>query len=113
MSMRTHRGVKARRTRSIRAIPPPTGRSARPAARGSRARAHREMLLRRFRRSSRKFLFEVGTRIEARRAGELPIQITLPIIDDCWHRDLHDGVKMAGGSIRTLQTASAKPELLA
>src|SRR5438105_105941 len=111
MSTPTHRLAKKRRSRPIRAIPPPRGRSARRAGRASRNRS-RETLLRRFRRSSRKLLFEVGARIEARRAGELPIQLTLPLIDDRWHRNLHDGVEMARGSTGALQAASAEAQLL-
>src|SRR5436190_11709476 len=112
MSTRKRRPAKTRRTRSIRAIPPPKARSARRAARASRDRSHRKMLLRRFRRSSRKLLFEMGPWIEARRAGDLPIQLTLTLIDDRWHGYLHDGVEVARRSIRTLQPASAKPQLL-
>src|SRR5436190_7013451 len=70
------------------------------------------MLLRRFRRSSRKLLFEEGTWIEARGAGKLPIQLTLTLIEDRWHRDLHDGVEVAPVSIGTLQPAPGKPQLL-
>src|SRR5438046_4523938 len=112
MSTPKRRPAKTRRTRSIRAIPPPKARSARRAARASRDRSHRKMLLRRFRRSSRKLLFEEGTWIEARGAGKLPIQLTLTLIDDRWHRDLHDGVEVAPVSIGTLQPAPGKTQLL-
>src|SRR2546430_15791829 len=113
MSTWTHRPAKTRRIRLIRAIQTLRDPSARRSARASRNRSPRETLLRRFRHSSRRLLFEVCAWIEARRVGKLPIQLTLTRIDDRRYHDLHVGVKMARGSIGPLQTASAEPQLLA
>src|SRR5437773_10458713 len=113
MSTSTHRPVKARRIRSIRATHALRDPSARRSARASRHRSARETLLRRSRPSSRSPLFEVCTWVEARCVGKLPIQLTLALIDDRWYRDLHVSVEMARGSIGPLQAAPAEPQLLA